>query len=153
MTETGYDYTPPPPPKETSLVWLQCIVNTLQIEHILKRHPRIRPVFTGVYARNRLPRLLSDPMALVGNTDVTSGHVTSGSTSSYPRKYYLELCWYTTDEQYGPNIHWHLENRSRSAIAFYTNYSCCLITCTALKHITYHILPMYLACFVYLAFI
>ena len=44
-------------------------MNTLQIKHILKRHPRTRPVFKGVHARNRLPRLLSVPSALVGNTD------------------------------------------------------------------------------------
>ena len=49
--------------------WLQCIINTLQIKHILKRHPRTRPVFKGVCARNRLPRLLNVPMALVGNMD------------------------------------------------------------------------------------
>jgi hypothetical protein len=36
---------------------------------LLKKHPHTRPVFKGVYARNRLPRLLSLPLALVGNTD------------------------------------------------------------------------------------
>jgi hypothetical protein len=44
-------------------------MNTLQIEHILKRHPRTRLVFRAVNAKNRLPRLLNVPMALVGNTD------------------------------------------------------------------------------------
>jgi hypothetical protein len=32
-------------------------------------YPHSRPVFKGVYARNRLPRLLNVPSALVGNTD------------------------------------------------------------------------------------
>ena len=54
-------YTPPPP--------LQCIMNTLEIDTLLKKHPHSRPVFKGVYARNRLPRLLNVPSALVGNTD------------------------------------------------------------------------------------
>ena len=44
-------------------------MNTLEIDTLLKKHPRTRPVFRGVYARNRLPRLLNVPMALVGNTD------------------------------------------------------------------------------------
>ena len=44
-------------------------MNTLEIETLLKTHPRTRPVFKGVYARNRLPRLLNVPSALVGNTD------------------------------------------------------------------------------------
>jgi hypothetical protein len=35
----------------------------------LKKNPHSRPVFKGVYARNRLPRLLNVPSALVGNTD------------------------------------------------------------------------------------
>ena len=33
------------------------------------KHPHSRPVFKGVYARNRLPRLLNVPSALVGNKD------------------------------------------------------------------------------------
>jgi hypothetical protein len=44
-------------------------MNILEIDTILKKHPHSRPVFKGVYARNRLPRLLSVPSALVGNTD------------------------------------------------------------------------------------
>jgi hypothetical protein len=32
---------------------------------LLKKHPHSRPVFKGVYARNRLPRLLNVPSALV----------------------------------------------------------------------------------------
>ena len=44
-------------------------MNTLKIDTLLKKHPHFRPVFKGVYARNRLPRLLSVPSALVGNTD------------------------------------------------------------------------------------
>jgi hypothetical protein len=43
-------------------------MNTLKIDTLLKKHPHSRPVFKGVYARNRLPRLLSVPSALVGNT-------------------------------------------------------------------------------------
>ena len=35
----------------------------------MKKHPHFRPVFKEVYARNRLPRLLNVPSALVGNTD------------------------------------------------------------------------------------
>ena len=35
----------------------------------MKKHFHSRPVFKGVYARNRLPRLLNVPSALVGNTD------------------------------------------------------------------------------------
>ena len=44
-------------------------MNTLEIDTLLKKHPHSRPVFKGVYDRNRLPRLLSVPSALVGNTD------------------------------------------------------------------------------------
>ena len=44
-------------------------MNTLEIDNLLKNHPHSRPVFKGVYARNRLPRLLNVPSALVGNTD------------------------------------------------------------------------------------
>jgi hypothetical protein len=44
-------------------------MNTLEIDHVLKTHPRTRNVFKGVYARNRLPRRLSVPSALIGNTD------------------------------------------------------------------------------------
>ena len=44
-------------------------MNTLEIDTLLKKHPHSRPVFKGFYARNRLPRLLNVPMALVGNTD------------------------------------------------------------------------------------
>jgi hypothetical protein len=44
-------------------------MNTLEIDTLLKKHPHSRPVFKGVYARNRLPRLLNVPSALVGNTD------------------------------------------------------------------------------------
>ena len=45
------------------------IMNTLEIDTLLKKHPHSRPVFKGVYARNRLPRLLNVLLALVGNTD------------------------------------------------------------------------------------
>ena len=44
-------------------------MNTLEIDTLLKKHPHSRPVFKGVYTRNRLPRLLNVPSALVGNTD------------------------------------------------------------------------------------
>ena len=44
-------------------------MNTLEIGTLLKKHPHCRPVFKGVYARNRLPILLSVPSNLVGNTD------------------------------------------------------------------------------------
>ena len=44
-------------------------MNTLEIDTLLKKHPHSRPVFNGVYARNRSPRLLNVPSALVGNTD------------------------------------------------------------------------------------
>ena len=44
-------------------------MNTLEIDTLLKKHPHSRPVFMGVYARNRLPRLLNVPSVLVGNTD------------------------------------------------------------------------------------
>jgi hypothetical protein len=44
-------------------------MNTLQIDTLLKKHPHSRPVFKGVYARNRLPRLLNVPSTLMGNTD------------------------------------------------------------------------------------
>jgi hypothetical protein len=44
-------------------------MNTLEIDTLLKKHPHSRPVFKGVYARYRLPRLLNVPSALVGNTD------------------------------------------------------------------------------------
>jgi hypothetical protein len=44
-------------------------MNTLEIDILLKNHPHSRPVFKGVYARNRLPRQLNVPSALVGNTD------------------------------------------------------------------------------------
>ena len=44
-------------------------MNTLEIDTLLKKHPHSRPVFKEVYARNRLPRLLNVPSALVGNTD------------------------------------------------------------------------------------
>ena len=43
-------------------------MNTLEINTLLRKHPHSRPVFKGVYARNRLPRLLNVPSALVGNT-------------------------------------------------------------------------------------
>ena len=43
-------------------------MNTLEINTLLKKHPHSRPVFKGVYTRNRLPRLLNVPSALVGNT-------------------------------------------------------------------------------------
>ena len=44
-------------------------MNTLEIDTLLKKHPHTRPVFKGIYARNRLPILLNVPSALVGNTD------------------------------------------------------------------------------------
>ena len=36
-------------------------MNTLEINTLLEKHPHSRPVFKGVYARNRLPRLLNVP--------------------------------------------------------------------------------------------
>jgi hypothetical protein len=44
-------------------------MNTLEIDHVLKTHPITRHVFKGVYARNRLPINLSEPSALIWNTD------------------------------------------------------------------------------------
>ena len=45
-------------------------MNTLEILTLYwKKHLHSRPVLNGVYARNRLPRLLNVPSALVGNTD------------------------------------------------------------------------------------
>ena len=44
-------------------------MNTLEIDHVLKTHTRTRNVFKGVYARNRLPRRLKVPSALIGNKD------------------------------------------------------------------------------------
>ena len=44
-------------------------MNTPEINTLLKKHPHSRPVFKGAYARNRLPRLLNVPSALVENTD------------------------------------------------------------------------------------
>jgi hypothetical protein len=44
-------------------------MNTLEIDTLLKKHPHSRAVFKGVYARNKLPRLLNVHSALVGNTD------------------------------------------------------------------------------------
>jgi hypothetical protein len=44
-------------------------MNTLKIDILSKKHPHSRPVFKGVNARNRLPRLLNIPSALVGNPD------------------------------------------------------------------------------------
>jgi hypothetical protein len=40
-------------------------MNILEIDTLLKRHPHSRPVFKGVYARNRSPRLLNVLSALV----------------------------------------------------------------------------------------
>jgi hypothetical protein len=45
------------------------MMNTLEIDTLLKKHSHSRPVFKGVYARNILPRLLNVPSALVVNTD------------------------------------------------------------------------------------
>ena len=47
-------------------------MNTLEIEHVLTNHPGTRFVFKGVHARNRLPRQLNVPSALVGNTEPDS---------------------------------------------------------------------------------
>jgi hypothetical protein len=44
-------------------------MNTLEIDHVLKTHPSTSNVFKGVYARNRLPRRLNVPSALIGNTN------------------------------------------------------------------------------------
>ena len=44
-------------------------MNTLEIDHVLKTHPCTINVFKGVYARNRLPRRLNVPSALIGNMD------------------------------------------------------------------------------------
>ena len=54
-------------------------MNTLEIDTLLKKHPHSRPVFKGVYARNRLPRLLNVPSALVGNTIQTIEWDNTGS--------------------------------------------------------------------------
>ena len=48
-------------------------MNTLEVDTLLKKHPHSRPVFKGIYARNRLPRLLNVPLALMGNTDHRMG--------------------------------------------------------------------------------
>ena len=40
----------------------------IEIEDVLKNHPGTRFVFKGVHARNRLPRQLNAPSALVRNT-------------------------------------------------------------------------------------
>jgi hypothetical protein len=42
----------------------------LEINTLLKKHPHSRPVFNGVYARNRLPRLLNVPSALVAYPEI-----------------------------------------------------------------------------------
>ena len=47
-------------------------MNTLEIEDVLKNHPGIRFMLKGVYARNRLPRQLNMPSALVVNTEPDS---------------------------------------------------------------------------------
>jgi hypothetical protein len=47
-------------------------MNTLEIEDVLQNHPGTRFVFKGVYARNRLPRQLNAPSALVRNTEPES---------------------------------------------------------------------------------
>ena len=44
-------------------------MNTKEISDILKQHPKTKATFKGVYARNRLPRHLNVPSALIGNTD------------------------------------------------------------------------------------
>lgn len=44
-------------------------MNTTEIDDVLRNNPHTRNVFTGVYARNRLPREIKIPFALVGNTD------------------------------------------------------------------------------------
>ena len=44
-------------------------MNRREINTLLKKHSHSRPVFKGVYARNRLPKLLNVPSALVGNTN------------------------------------------------------------------------------------
>ena len=44
-------------------------MNTLEIYHVLKTHQNTRNVFQGIYARKRLPRRLSVPSALIGNTE------------------------------------------------------------------------------------
>ena len=44
-------------------------MNTKEIDTTLKTYPGTQHVFKGVYARNRLPRHLNVPSALVGNTD------------------------------------------------------------------------------------
>ena len=49
-------------------------MNTLEIDTLLKKHSHSKPVFKGVYARNRLPRLLNVPSALVVNTDPDFSH-------------------------------------------------------------------------------
>ncbi len=45
------------------------MMNTAEIDTLLKKLPLTRDVFTGVYARNRLPRQIKVPFAFVGNTD------------------------------------------------------------------------------------
>lgn len=44
-------------------------MNTEEINSLLKKHSSTRHVFRGVYARNRLPRRLTYPTALIANTD------------------------------------------------------------------------------------
>ena len=48
-------------------------MNTLEVDTLLKKHPHSRSVFKGAYARNRLPRLLNVPLALMENTDHRMG--------------------------------------------------------------------------------
>ena len=59
-------------------------MNTLEIDTLLKNHPHSRPVFKGVYVRNRLPRLLNVPSTLVGNTGslYTSTPTQEGNTTT-----------------------------------------------------------------------
>ena len=48
---------------------LTTTINVIMYDHVLKTHPSTSNVFKGVYARNRLPRRLNVPSALIGNTD------------------------------------------------------------------------------------
>ena len=42
-------------------------MNTLEIDTLLKKHPHSRPVFKGVYARNRLPKHTFGPCGKYGS--------------------------------------------------------------------------------------
>ena len=53
--------------KQYVLFDYSALMNTLEIDTLLKKHPHSRPVFKGVDARNRLPRLLNGPYGKYGS--------------------------------------------------------------------------------------